>query len=120
MDMWEPYFTATMAHVPDAGAKIVHDRFHVMKHVNEAVDKVRKQEHKALMAQGYETLKGKYLWLFRPQELACQASADIRRPQGQHSQGGQSVGHERELAVILELYVSWMGTQILQALDKMD
>lgn len=70
MDMWEPYFTATMAHVPDAGAKIVHDRFHVMKHVNEAVDKVRKQEHKALMAQGDETLKGtKYLWLFRPENL---------------------------------------------------
>jgi transposase len=67
---WEPYFMATMAHVPDAGAKIVHDRFHVMKHVNEAVDKVRKQEHKALMAQGDETLKGaKYLWLFRPENL---------------------------------------------------
>lgn len=80
MDMWEPYFTATMAHVPDAGTKIVHDRFHVMKHVNEAVDKVRKQEHKALMAQGDETLKGtKYLWLFR-RELTCQASTDIRRP----------------------------------------
>lgn len=70
MDMWEPYFMATMAHVPDAGAKIVHDKFHVMKHVNEAVDKVRKQEHKALMAQGDETLKGtKYLWLFRPENL---------------------------------------------------
>ena len=41
-----------------------------MKHVNEAVDKVRKQEHKALMAQGDETLKGtKYLWLFRPENL---------------------------------------------------
>ncbi|SFJ99683.1 Transposase [Desulfomicrobium apsheronum] len=70
MDMWGPYFTATMAHVSDAGAKIVHDRFHVMKHVNETVDKVRKQEHKALMAQGDETLKGtKYLWLFRAENL---------------------------------------------------
>jgi transposase len=49
---------------------IAMDRFHVMKYVNEAVDKVRKQEHKALMAQGDETLKGtKYLWLFRPENV---------------------------------------------------
>lgn len=69
-----------MAHVPDAGTKIVHDRFHVMKHVNEAVDKVRKQEHKALMAQGDETLKGtKYLWLFRPENLPAkhQSTFDV-------------------------------------------
>jgi transposase len=55
---------ATKAHVPDTGVKIVHDRFHVMKHVNEALDKVRKQEHKALTAPGDETLKGTTcLWL---------------------------------------------------------
>lgn len=39
MDMWEPYFKATLKHVPDAAGKIVHDRFHVMKHVGEAVDR---------------------------------------------------------------------------------
>ncbi len=58
MDMWEPYFNATMSHVPQAVKKIVHDRFHVMKHVNEAVDKVRKQEHKVLLAHGDESLRG--------------------------------------------------------------
>ena len=38
MDMWDPFMSSTMEHVPDAGRKIVFDRFHVMKHVNMAVD----------------------------------------------------------------------------------
>jgi transposase len=50
--------------VPKADEKIVFDRFHVTRLVSEAVDKVRRQEHKILTAQGNEALKGtKYLWL---------------------------------------------------------
>ncbi|MEK7760827.1 MAG: ISL3 family transposase, partial [Nitrospirota bacterium] len=65
MDRWEPYIQATRARVPEAAEKIVFDRFHVMGHVGKAVDTVRKQEHRELMAVGDETLKGsKYLWLY--------------------------------------------------------
>ena len=65
MDMWEPYITATLDYVPEAAGKIVFDRFHVMGYVGKAVDTVRKQEHRDLMASGDETLKGsKYLWLY--------------------------------------------------------
>jgi len=65
MDMWEPYIQATLAQVPEAAGKIVFDRFHVMGYLGKAVDTVRKQEHRALMASGDETLKGsKYLWLY--------------------------------------------------------
>jgi len=65
MDMWEPYIQATLAKVPEAAGKIVFDRFHVMGHMGKAVDDVRKAEHKALMEEGDETLKGsKYLWLY--------------------------------------------------------
>ena len=65
MDMWEPYIQATRAQVPNADDKIVFDRFHVMGHISTAVDTVRKQEHRVLMASGDETLKGsKYLWLY--------------------------------------------------------
>ncbi|THJ24008.1 MAG: ISL3 family transposase [Nitrospira sp. CG24E] len=65
MDMWEPYIQATRAKVPKAAEKIVFDRFHIMGHVGKAVDTVRRQEHRELMAAGDETLKGsKYLWLY--------------------------------------------------------
>lgn len=70
MDMWDAYIVAVEDHIPDAERKIAFDKFHIAKHLGEAVDKVRRQEHKALLAQGVETLKGsKYLWLTNPDAL---------------------------------------------------
>jgi transposase len=70
MDMWEPYFKATIKHVPGAAHKIVHDRFHIMQHVGQAVDKVRRQENRELLRQEDERLKGtKYIWLYREENL---------------------------------------------------
>jgi transposase len=57
MAMGEPYILATHACVPDAGTKIVFDRYHATRYVTEAVDKVRRQEHKALQAQDDLRLK---------------------------------------------------------------
>ncbi|MEJ1369652.1 MAG: transposase [Candidatus Sedimenticola sp. (ex Thyasira tokunagai)] len=53
-----------------AEEKIAFDKLHVAKYLGEAVDKVRRQEHKALMAEGYEDLKGsKYDWLYNPHNM---------------------------------------------------
>jgi transposase len=69
VDMWEPFIQTIRQQVPDAD--IVHDKFHVSKYLGEAVDKVRRQEHKELMAQGDETLKGtRQLWLYNPQNFS--------------------------------------------------
>jgi len=57
MDMWKPYVQSTLAHVPGAAGKIVHDPFHLVKYMNEAVNEVRKSEHRRLLAQGDDTLK---------------------------------------------------------------
>jgi len=62
MDMWRAYLKAAESYLPDAD--IVHDRFHISQHLNQAIDKVRRQEHKALSSQNDDTLKkSKYLWL---------------------------------------------------------
>jgi transposase len=69
MDMWPAFANSAGRHVPEA--EIVHDRFHISKHLNEAVDKVRCQEHRALRKEGDETLTGtKQLWLFNPENLS--------------------------------------------------
>ena len=74
MDMWDPYIAATRKHVPDADNKIVFDRFHVSKHLNEAVDKVRRQEHKQLRSVDDDRLKGtKYSWLRSPHNFTCKS-----------------------------------------------
>jgi transposase len=69
VDMWEPFIQTIQKQVPEAD--IVHDRFHVSKYLNESVDKVRRQEHKELLAEGDETLKGtRQLWLYNPQHFS--------------------------------------------------
>lgn len=70
MDMWEPFVSSTVAHVPDGRSKIVFDRFHIMKHMTDAVDRVRRSEHRRLHAEGDDTLKGtKYVWLTSEENL---------------------------------------------------
>jgi len=65
MDMWEPYVQSTLAQVPGAASKIVHDPFHLVKYMNEAVNAVRQDEHRRLQAQGDDTLKNtRTLWLY--------------------------------------------------------
>jgi len=62
MDMSAGFAEATRQAAPQA--KIVYDRFHVSAHLNEAVDKVRREEHRKLLESGDESLKNtKYWWL---------------------------------------------------------
>ena len=62
MDMWESYQIVTSQILPNALR--VHDKFHIAKYLGEAVDKVRKQEHRLFQKAGSSVLTGtKYLWL---------------------------------------------------------
>jgi len=76
VDMWEPFIQTIQTQVPDAD--IVHDKFHVSKYLGEAVDEVRRQEHKELLAQGDETLKGtRQLWLYNPQNFSPEQAEEF-------------------------------------------
>jgi len=69
MDMWDAFITSTKTNAPQAD--IVHDKFHISKYLGDAVDKVRRQEHRALMKDDVETLKGaKYLFLKNPENMS--------------------------------------------------
>ncbi len=74
MDMWPAFMASASEHVPQA--EIVHDRFHIRKHLNEAVDQVRRAEHKALKQEGDERLTGsRYLWLTNEENLSEERAA---------------------------------------------
>ena len=76
VDMWPPFIQTIQKQVPDAD--IVHDKFHVSQYLGEAVDNVRRQEHKQLLAQGDETLKGtRQLWLYNPQNFSPDQAKDF-------------------------------------------
>jgi transposase len=64
MDMWDPYRKTVRDYVPDGDRKIVFDKFHVMRHVTEAMDQVRRREQRVLRQRGDRRLTGtKFLWL---------------------------------------------------------
>jgi transposase len=65
MDMWDAYIKAVKAVIPEAEKKIAFDRFHVSKHINEALDKVRRREHGAFLKNSGESplSKSRFQWL---------------------------------------------------------
>lgn len=68
IDMSAAYANSIETQLPQA--EIVHDRFHIAKHLNEAVDQVRRSEHKELRAEGDFSLKGtKHLLMYHPDNL---------------------------------------------------
>lgn len=68
MDMWQAFMSSTAKIVP--GAKIVHDKFHIAKYLGEAVDKVRRAEHRELKKEGDSPLTGlRQLLLYNEENL---------------------------------------------------
>lgn len=68
MDMCQAFIRSTLDHVPDAARKIAFDRFHVARAINDAVNTVRKQEHRELSEQNYPILKGtRSVWITNPE-----------------------------------------------------
>jgi len=71
IDMHQPYIQSILDHVPGAEEKIAFDKFHVAKHLGDGVDKVRREENKALLEDGDRSLvKTRYLWLKNPWNMA--------------------------------------------------
>jgi transposase len=63
VDMWEPFVQSLRAHLPHA--RIVYDKFHVLRHANDAVDETRRAEFFRKGGQARGLLRGKRWLLLR-------------------------------------------------------
>jgi Transposase len=73
MDMWKPFRLATNAYAPQAA--ILFDKFHVMRHLGEALDAVRKNEYARVQGRQRRYIKGqKYTLLSRRENLTLDRS----------------------------------------------
>jgi transposase len=91
LDLWQPYQNSVRAHLPGAEEKMVHDRFHLMGHMVEAVDKVRKAEHRELRQEGYDLLSGtKYWWLHSRENLPAAQRAEFAILRGANLKVGRA------------------------------
>jgi transposase len=67
-DMWAPYIQAIKEKLPHA--TLVFDKFHIVRHLLNAVNDVRKQEAERLKETEQDLLKGtRYIWLKNPWNL---------------------------------------------------
>ena len=77
MDMWKAFAASTARHAPRAS--ILYDKFHVLRHLGEALDSVRKAEYKRLSGADRRFVKGqKYTLLSRRAHLTREGRASLK------------------------------------------
>ena len=77
MDMWKPFRTVTQEKAPQAA--ILFDKFHIMRHLGEALDRVRKSEYARLSGNGRRYIKGqKYTLLSRRENLTLEGRQALK------------------------------------------
>jgi transposase len=77
MDMWKAFRNSANRNAPQAA--ILFDKFHVMKHLGEALDKIRKAEYARLGGKQRQFIKGqKYTLLSHPQNLSGTAKKNLK------------------------------------------
>lgn len=77
MDMWKAFGNSTTRNAPQAA--ILFDKFHVMRHLGEALDEIRKSEYARLQGKQRRFIKGqKYTLLSHPQNLTGPARKNLK------------------------------------------
>jgi transposase len=77
MDMWKPFETVAGQCAPQAA--ILYDKFHVMRHLGEALDEVRKSEYHRLSGKARTYIKGqKYTLLSHRENLTLTGKQSLK------------------------------------------
>jgi len=77
MDMWKPFRNSTRARAPNAD--ILFDKFHVLRHLGEALDKVRKAEYARVTGDQRRFIKGqKYVLLSHRENLSGEGKRSLK------------------------------------------
>lgn len=78
MDMWKAFEKSTKKNTP--GAAILYDKFHVIRHLGDALDKVRKIEYARLSGNDRSYIKGqKYTLLSNRENLTLDGKKSLKK-----------------------------------------
>ncbi|MBL7191631.1 ISL3 family transposase, partial [bacterium] len=99
-DMWNPYVDVIKEYAPQA--TIVFDKFHIVRHLNDAVDQVRRQEADELSKKGDNLLRNtRYIWLKNPENLTALQQIKL------HQLAGQSLKTHRAYQIKRAFQAIW-------------
>ena len=102
MDMWKAFRKSTLKPEHAPGAAILFDKFHVLRHLGEALDKVRKSEYGRLTGKDRRFVKGqKYTLLSHRENLTNEGRRSLRillkankRLNTAYDQANAQIGHK--------------------------
>lgn len=78
MDMWKAFENSARKNIPQAA--ILYDKFHVMTHLGDAMDKVRKSEYRRLSGNAQSYIKGqKYTLLSNRENLSLDGKRSLKK-----------------------------------------
>lgn len=78
MDMWKAFSKSTRKNAPQSA--ILYDKFHILRHLGEALDKVRKQEYGRLAGKDRSFIKGqKYTLLSNRENLSLDGRKSLEK-----------------------------------------
>ena len=78
MDMWRPFRTSLARNAPQA--RVIFDKFHIMRHLGDALDEVRRREYRRLTGKDRAFIKGqRYTLLSRRENLSHDGRASLRK-----------------------------------------
>ena len=78
MDMWRPFRNSVTRNAPNAD--IVFDKFHIMRHLSDALDQVRRDEYKRLQGQDRSYIKGqRYTLLSNRENLSLDGRRALKK-----------------------------------------
>mgnify|MGYP003524845131 CR=1 FL=1 len=131
MDMSAAYRQSVIDNVPDAPEKVVFDRFHIMQHVNESVNEVRREEQKELSSMGNTILTGtRMVWLYGEENVPERYSNILGELKGkklktargwalkESIRGLWKCSTEKEGQVFFEEWYSWAIRSRLEPVKK--
>ena len=77
MDMWKPFRNSLNESAPQA--QIIYDKFHVLGHLNDAIDEVRRQEYKRASEKDRKFIKGqRYTLLSKEANLNLKGQESLK------------------------------------------
>lgn len=78
MDMWRPFRASTACNAPQA--RVIFDKFHIIRHLGDALDEVRRSEYRRLSGKDRTFIKGqRYTLLCNPESLSSDGRRSLKK-----------------------------------------
>ena len=107
VDMWEPFGQSLRGHLPHA--RIVSDKFHVLRHASEAVDETRRAEFFRKRGEARALVRGKRWLLLRSWTPLAGGPPDAPRTLRPQPAAGQGLPPARSAHPALDVHLRGLG-----------